>query len=157
MDNENLKNMDDSAVKMVMEQKDQGNLIASFLLCSTFIEHYCKTKLFIDIIERRPVELIKIKDKNTQEWRKVFITNKLEKIIWEEFTQRQILDIGLLVGAWNKELYDQLTKFNSERNKLIHKYQDLLKILEKDEKKVTNTIKLGVSLLPNIKRGYVEK
>ena len=54
-------------------------------------------------------------------------------------------------------MYDQLTKFNRERNKLIHKYQDLLKILEKDEKKVTNTIKLGVSLLPNIKRGYVEK
>ena len=157
MNNENLKNMDDSAVKMVMEQKDQGNLIASFLLCSTFIEHYCKTKLFIDIIERRPLELIKIRDKNTQEWRKVFITSKLEKIIWEDFNQRKILDIGLLFGAWNKELYDQLTKFNSERNKLIHKYQDLLKILEKDEKKVINIIELGLSLLPNIKRGYVQK
>ena len=127
--------MDDFAVKIEMEQKDQGNLIASFLLCSSFIEHYCKTKLFSDIIERRPVELIKIQDKNTQELKKVFITTKLKKIIWE-LTQRQLLEIGLLVRAWNKELYDQLTIFNRERNKLIHKYQDLLKILEKDEKKV---------------------
>ena len=89
--------------------------------------------------------------------KKAFITFKLKEIIWNSgMSQKTIIDVGLLVGAWNKELYDQLTKFNSDRNKLIHEYENLLEILEKEEKKVENIIKLGLSLLHDIKRGYVD-
>ena len=152
----NNENWEDYAVKTVKEQRDR-DLIASFLLCSAFVEHYCKTKLFAFLMARRPVELIKVKDKRTKELRKASIWGKMKKIIWNpSFSQRMIIDVGLLVGAWNKELYDQLIKFNRDRNDLVHKYEDLLQILEKDEEKVRSIIELGLSLLYDIKRGYVD-
>lgn len=85
--------------------------------------------------------------------------SELEKIIFEEFrSQWVIMKVGLLVGAWNKELYDQLKHFNKKRNGLVHWYENILQILEKDEgkKEAENIIDLGLSLLHNIKYGYVK-
>ncbi len=153
----NSKNWEDYGIKTVKELRDREELIASFFLCSAFVEHYCKTRLFAFLTSHRPVELIKVKDKRTKEWRKASIWGKMKKIIWNpRMSQSAIIDIGLLVGAWNKELYDQLKRFNSERNDLVHKYENLLQILEKDEQKVRSSIKLGLSLLNDIKRGCVD-
>ena len=152
----NNEKWEDYAIKAVKEQSDRKDFIASFFLCSAFVEHYCRTRLFTFLTAHRSVELIKVKDKRTKELRKVFIWSKMKKIIWK-MNQRKIIDVGLLVGAWNKELYDQLTKFNSDRNKLVHKYENLLQILKKDEKKVRSIIELGLSLLNDIKSGYVNR
>ena len=152
----NNENWEDYAIKTVKELRDREELIASFFLCSAFVEHYCKTRLFHFLTAHRPVELIRVKDKRTKEWRKASIWGKMKKIIWNpRMSQSAIIDIGLLICAWNKELYDQLRKFNSERNDLVHKYENLLQILEKDEEKVRSSIELGLSLLNDIKRGYI--
>lgn len=152
----NNEKWEDYAIKTVKEQKDREDLIASFFLCSAFVEHYCRTRLFIFLTAHRSVELIKVKDKRTKKLRKASIWSKMKKII-RKMSQRQIIEVGLLVGAWNIDLYDQLKKFNNERNKLVHKYENLLQILEKDEKKVRNIIELGLSLLNDIKSGYVDR
>jgi hypothetical protein len=142
----NNEDWEDYAIRTVKELRDSKDLIASFFLCSAFVEHYCKTKLFLFLTAHRPVELTKVKDKRTKEWRKASIWGKMKKIIWD-MKQGQIIDVGLLVGAWNKELYDQMTEFNKARNKLVHK---------KDEAKVRSSIELGLSLLNDIKRGNVD-
>ena len=152
----NNEKWEDYAIKTVKEQRDRKDLIASFFLCSAFVEHYCRTRLFTFLTTHRSVEIIKVKDKRTNERRKASIWSKMKKIIWK-MSQSQIIDVGLLVGAWNKELYDQLRKFNSERNDLVHEYKNLLQILEKDEKKVRSIIELGLSLLNDIKSGYVDR
>jgi hypothetical protein len=153
----NNEKWEDYAIKAVKEQRDRKDLIASFFLCSAFVEHYCRTRLFTFLTTHRSVEIIKVKDKRTKKLRKVFIWSKMKKIIWNGMSQSKIIDVGLLVGAWNIELYDQLRKFNSERNDLVHEYKNLLQILEKDEKKVRSIIELGLSLLNDIKSGYVDR
>ena len=151
----NNENLEDYAVRIVKELRDRGDLIASFFLCSTFVEHYCKTKLKIFIRTNRPAELIEVEVKRTKERRKAFIYERLDKWI-DNRIQGLIIELGLLVGAWNKELYNHLTRFNKERNDLAHEYENLLQILDhKDEKKVRSAIDRGLSLLHDIKRGYV--
>jgi hypothetical protein len=98
---------------------------------------------------------MEVQDKRTKEIKKVFITSKMRNILWKDMSQRKIIDIGFLVGAWNKELYDQLRQFNNNRNNLVHKHENLLQILQNDEKKVKGVIKQGLNLLTDIKRGYV--
>jgi hypothetical protein len=147
----NNENLEDDAIRTVREQRDKGDLIASFFLCSAFVEHYCRTRLLIFLTDR-PLEIIKI-TKN----RKASIYSKMEKIIRKDLqSQRVLIDVGLLVGAWNNELYDQLRRFNTARNDFAHQYEYLLKILKKDEKEVRDIIDLGLSLLHNIKLGYVK-
>ncbi len=153
----NNEKLEDYAIKTVKEQRDNEHLIVSFLLCSAFVEHYCKTRLFIFLTANRPVEIIKVQDKLTKKMKNAVIWSKMKKIIWKgTMSQSKIMDVGLLVGAWNNELYEHLKKFNTERNRLLHKHENLLKILEKDEKEVRNIIELGLSLLHNIKLGYVK-
>ena len=151
----NNEKWEDYAIRTVREQRDEGDLIASFFLCSAFVEHYSKTKFYLSVTEKRPVELIKVDDKITKKMKNAVIWSKLKKIIWR-MSQSRIIDMGLFVGAWNNELYSQLKKFNSERNDLAHEYEYLLKILDKDEKKVRKIIELGLSLLHNIKLGYID-
>ncbi len=151
----NNEKWEDYAIKIVKEQRDSGDLIVSFFLCSAFVEHYSKTKLFIFIMRIRKAELIKVRDKITKKTRNAFIWNKLRKMIWK-MSQSRIIELGLLVRAWNHELYTQLLQFNERRNRLVHKYKNLLDILNKDEKEVRNLIDLGLSLLYNIKLGYVD-
>jgi cyanate lyase len=142
----------DSAINKVKELRDKGDLIASFLLCSTLIEHYCRTRLFVTLMDRRPSEIIQI----TKE-RKAFIWSKLEEIVFNPYTsQSKIIDIGLLVKAWNYDLYNQLKQFNKKRNIHAHQYENLFKIMKRDEKEVRDIIEQGISLLHNIKLGYVK-
>ena len=150
---------EDSAIKTVKKLKNDGDLIASLFLCSAFVEHYCRTKLFLYLTDIRPLELIEVTDKVTKRKKKAFILCELEKIIFRDFrSHHTIIKVGLLVGAWNKELYDQLICFNEKRNHLIHRYENILKILEKDEgrKEAEDTIELGLSLLQNIKVGKIK-
>lgn len=143
LNNEDWK---DDAVQRVESLRDKRNLIESFLLCSTFIEHYCKTKLFLFLTTHRPLELYKVKDVHTKKLRKVFPFKKMNDII-KKFHHSQIIDIGFLIGVWNMKLYSQLKKFNSDRNNLIHKYENLLEILEKDEEKLRSVIERGINTL----------
>jgi hypothetical protein len=157
MKNDDWKQLDDYAVRTVTEQRDQGNLIASFLLCSAFIEHYCEVKLFSYLTRHRPIELYDVRDTSTKKQRKAFIWSKMKRILEHDFwSQRQRINLGLLVGAWNKELFDKLANFNKRRSDLVHQYEILLQILDKDEKEVRDLIDLGLSLLPNIKKGCLD-
>ena len=80
----------------------------------------------------------------------------MQKII-SEMNQRRVIDIGLLVGAWDDRLWKELTKFNADRNDFVHQHEYILKILKKDdEEKVRKLIEQGLALLHNIKLGYVE-
>jgi len=150
---------EDYAIKTVKKLKNEGDLIASLFLCSAFVEHYCRTKLLIFLMENRSPELIEVEDKITKKPKKVFIYSEMRKIVFEDIrSQWAIIKIGLLVGAWNKELHDQLKYFNRKRNSLVHQYENILQILEKDEgkKEAETIIELGLSLLHNIKFGYVK-
>jgi hypothetical protein len=148
---------EDSAITTVRELSEQGNLIPALLLCSAFVEHYCKTRLFIFLMEHRPPELIEVNDKVTKKKKKVFIHSKLEKII-SDMNQRRVIDVGLLVGAWDDRLSKELTKFNADRNDFVHQHEYILKILKKeDEKEVKRIIEKGLALLHNIKLGYEER
>ena len=149
------KKLEDYEIRTVKELRDSGNLIASFLLCSAFIEHHSKTRLFIFITERRTVEIIKVQDKITKKMKNASIWSKMKKTIWD-MNQGRIIELGLLVGAWNYKLYMQLTLFNKKRNNLVHNYENLLETLEEDEKEVRIIIEQGLSLLLNIKWGYVK-
>jgi len=151
----NKEDLEDSAIITVKKLRDSGDLIASFLLCSAFVEHYCKTKLFIHLMGIRPMELIKVRNKATKKMKNVFIVSKMKKTIFE-MKQGSVIELGLLVGAWNHKLYSRLKLFNGKRNHLVHKYENLLKILEEDEKEVRNIIGLGLPLLHNIKLGFVK-
>jgi hypothetical protein len=151
----NDNDWEDSAIKTVRELRDSGDLIASFVLCSAFVEHYCKTRLFVHLMDIRPMELIKVRDKTTKKIKEVFITTKMKKTIFD-MSQGRVIEMGLLVRAWNHELYTQLKLFNRKRNHLVHKYETLLKILKEDEKEVRNVIELGLPLLHNIKLGYIQ-
>lgn len=146
----NNENWEDNETKTVRELRDKGNLIASFFLCSALIEHYCRTRILLSLMDK-PLEIIQI-TKN----RKAFIYSKMENIIRGIRSQKVRIDVGLLVGAWDNELYEQLRRFNKARNDFSHQVEYLLKILEKDEKKVRDNIDLGLSLLHNIKLGYVK-
>jgi hypothetical protein len=151
----NTKGLQDNAIKTVGFLRDKGDLIASFLLCSAFVEHYCKTRIFIRLLEIRPNELIEVQDKTTKKMKRIFITSKLKKIVFV-MNQNRVIDLGLLIGAWNNELYTQLKQFNQKRNSLVHKYADLLEVLTENEKEVTDIINRGISLLSNIKLGYIQ-
>ncbi len=148
---------EDYAIKTVKEQRDKGDLIASFLLSSAFVEHYCKTKLLIFLMEKRPVEIRKVVDEHTKKMKNAFIWSDLKEIVWKtNLSQSKIIDIGFLVGAWDFKLWNQLKKFNKKRNNLVHKHENLLEILEEDEKEVRDIIERGLSLLHNIKLGYIK-
>jgi len=156
----NDEEWEDYAIKTVKELRDKGDLIASFFLCSAFIEHYCKTRLFIFLTGRRPIELIEVRDKITGKTKRAVIWGEMKKIIFKDIrSQWVIMKAGLLVGAWNKELYDQIEHFNEKRNQLVNRYENILQILERDEakKEAENIIELGLSLLHNIQLGYVPK
>jgi hypothetical protein len=148
----NDENFEDYAITKVKELRDNGELIASFFLCSSFVEHYSKTRLFSFIIGIRKMELVTVQNKVTKEPKTVFIVSKLKKIVWK-MGQYRTIETGLLVGAWNHELYIQLKKFNKKRLGIVHEYEN---ILNKDEEKVKNVIDLGLSLLYNLKLGYVQ-
>lgn len=150
----NKEDLEDSAIITVKKLRDSGDLIASFFLCSAFVEHYCKTKLLIYLMENRPVELREVVDKRTKRTKKAFIWSDLKEIIWQPYmSQSRIIDIGFLVGAWDFKLWNQLKKFNKKRNRLVHEHENLLETLEKDEKGVRDIIEMGLSLLHNIKLG----
>ena len=151
------EDLEDSATITVKKLRDSGDLIASFFLCSAFIEHYCKTKLLISLMDNRPVELREVEDKQTKKTRKAFVWSDLKEIIWQPYmSQSRIIDIGFLVGAWDFKLWNQLKKFNKKRNNLVHKHENLLEILEEDEQEVKEIIEWGISLLHNIKWGFVK-
>jgi len=153
----NNENWEDNAIKTVKELRDSGDLIASFLLCSAFVEHYCKTRLLIRLTDIRPMEIREVLDKRTKKRKKASIWSDLKEIIWKtNLSQSRIMDIGFLVNAWDFKLWKQLKKFNSKRNNLVHKHENLLEILKEDEKEVRNIIERGLSLLHNIKLGYVK-
>ena len=97
-------------------------------------------------------------DKRTKKTRKAFIYSDLKEIIWKtNLSQSRIIDIGFLVGAWDFKLWNQLKKFNKKRNNLVHKHENLLEVLEKEEKEeMREIIEKGLSLLLNIKCGYVK-
>src|SRR3990170_9143632 len=102
----NDEEWEDYAIKTVTELRNNGDLIASFFLCSAFVEHYCKTRLFGFLTAHRPLELIDVKDKITGKMKKVFILSEMQKIIFEDIrSQWTIMKVGLLVGAWDKKLY----------------------------------------------------
>jgi hypothetical protein len=155
----NNEQWEDYAVKTVKKLKNEGDIVASLFLCSAFVEHYCRTKLLIFLLEKRPLELIEVKDKITKKPKKVYVFSKMRKIIFEDIrSQRAIIKVGFLVGAWNKEVYEQLKNFNKKRNSLVHRHENILQILDKDKgkKEAEKIIALGLSLLDNIKLGYVK-
>ncbi|MEE9509470.1 MAG: hypothetical protein V3V81_03145 [Candidatus Bathyarchaeia archaeon] len=153
----NNENWEDNETKTVRELRDKGDLFASFFLCSALIEHYCKTKLLIHLTDIRPMEIREVVDKRTKKTKKAFIWSDLKNIIWKTgLSQRRIMEIGFLVNAWDFKLWKQLKKFNRKRNNLVHKHERLLEILKEDEKEVRDIIDLGLSLLHNIKLGYVK-
>ena len=155
----NNEKWEDYAIKTVTELRNNGDLIASFFLCSAFVEHYCKTRLFIFLTANRPIEIIKIPDKKTKEMKNASIWSEMKEIIFEDIHSSWVLiNIGFLVGAWDKKLYDQLEYFNGKRNHLVHRYENILQILEKDEgkKEATSIIELGLSILHNIKVGHID-
>jgi len=126
------------------------------LLCSAFVEHYCKTRLFVFITAQRKLETIELPIKGSKFTKWVFIFSKLKKII-SNFSQRNIIDIGLLYGAWDDKLSKKLVAFNKERNKLVHYHENILSILKKEEKeKVEKIIDHGLSLLDNVKFGFIK-
>jgi hypothetical protein len=66
----NNEKFEDYAIKTVKALRDSGDLIASFLLCSAFAEHYCKTRLFTFLTANRPIAIRKVKDKLTKKSKK---------------------------------------------------------------------------------------
>ena len=152
------EDLEDSAMVSVKKLRDNGDLIASFFLCSAYIEHYCKTKLLSYITSNRKMELREVIDKRIKKTRNAFIYSDLKEIIWKtNLSQSRIIDIGFLVGAWDFKLWNQLKKFNKKRNNLVHKHENLLEVLEKEEKEeMREIIEKGLSLLLNIKCGYVK-
>jgi predicted ATPase len=154
----NDEKWEDSAIKTVRELYNEGSLIPSLLLCSAFVEHYCRTRLFISV-SNRATEIIKVPDKKTKEMKNASVLCKLQEIIFAinhaRISHARIIDIGLLVGAWNYELYNELIKFNVERNHFVHEHEYILKILKKDDEEVKKIIEQGLALLHNIKLGYI--
>ena len=61
---------EDSAITTVRNLCVEGNLITSLHLCSALVEHYCRTRLFIFLMDIRPLELIEVKDKITKKMKK---------------------------------------------------------------------------------------
>jgi hypothetical protein len=163
MSNENSnEKWEDSAITTVTELSNEGNLIPSLLLCSAFVEHYCRTRLFISVMSNRAAEIIKVKDKKTKEMKNASIACKMQEIIFAinhaRISHAKIIDIGLLVGAWDYELWNELDKFNKNRNRFVHQHEYILKILKKDdEEKVKKIIEQGIALLHNIKLGYCRR
>lgn len=149
---------EDYAVKTVKKLKNEGDLVAALFLCSAFIEHYCRTKIVVSLLDR-PLELIKVEDKTTKKTRQFFVLSEMRQIVFEQIRSHwEIIKVGFLLRAWNKEVYDQLLQFNTKRNRLTHQHDNILRVLEEDEgkKEAEEIIALGLSLLDSIKRGYVK-
>jgi|SRR3990170_6301891 len=153
---------EDSAITTVRNLSNEGNLISALHLCSALVEHYCRTRLFIFLTPIRFAEIIKVQDKETQKMKNASVLCKIHEIIFPtnnhvRFSHASIIDIGLLVGAWNYELWKELKRFNKDRNHCVHKAEYILKILKKDdEEKVKKIIEKGIALLHNIKLGYIK-
>ena len=98
----NDEEWEDYAIKTVTELRNNGDLIASFFLCSAFVEHYCKTKLFTFLMAHRPLEMIDVKDKITGKMKKVFIASEMQKIIFEDIffqIDRKFLTIRRIIPS----------------------------------------------------------
>jgi hypothetical protein len=134
----NNENWEDNETKTVRELRDKGDFIASFFLCSALIEHFCRTRILISLTDK-PLKIIQI-TKN----RKDSIYSKMKNIIQNDIRSQKVrIDVGLLVGAWDNELYEQLRRLNKARNDFTHRSEYLLKILKKEEKEVRDNIDLG--------------
>ena len=152
----NTEQREDYSIETVKKLGNEGNLVASLLLCSAFVEHYCKTRLFIFLTSNRPIEIIRVRDKKTKEMKNAAIWCKMKESILG-MNQARVIDVGLLVGAWNYELWTQLRLFNKNRNNFVHQHEYILKMLKKDdEEKAKKIIEQGLALLHNIKFGYMD-